>query len=110
MALIQLSLKNNQNTKIKDLFLEINRNTKFSDLIDKASSIIGNQYNIDSTKIIIDNNIYLDYLNESVLAFLQSNNIDYEDLDDLEFVLFINMQLPKLLSHSLISTILKKHI
>jgi hypothetical protein len=110
MALIQLSLKNSLDKKIKDLFLEINPRTKFSDVINKAQHILGNQLKINPNKILINNNLYFDFNNSTIMNFITDNNIDYYEIDDIEFVMFVDINVPNLLSHSYLSQLLKKHI
>jgi hypothetical protein len=110
MSLIQLTLKNSLDKKIKDLFLEINLKTKFMDIINKSQNILGNQLNINTNKILINNNIYFDFINNTIMDFIIDNNIDYYELDDIEFVMFVDIDIPNLLSHSYFSQILKKHI
>jgi hypothetical protein len=110
MSLIQVCLKNICDIKIKDIFLEINSRTKFSDIITKSSNIIGPQYLINHSKIVINDYIYTNFLNNFILDFVKDNNIDYYEFDDIEFILFVDIKLPKLLSHPVISNFIKKHI
>ena len=110
MSLIQLTLKNQQDKKIKDLFLEINTKTKFIDVINKSQNILGNQLIINPNKMIINNDLYFDFKDQNILDFISENNIDYHELDDLEFTMFVDINIPNLLTHSYLSQLLKKHI